>query len=109
MFKKALKHWGLTGYGSNTPKGSEADDDLLPVEEDDPSDADDAGGDFFDFLDKSNAEADACTLTAEGVFGVNGDVHDGNVGRSGAQENDDANWGLAFAVAVESEKGLGLV
>jgi len=36
-------------------------------------------------------------------------VHDGDVGGSSAQEDDETNRGLAAAVAVESEEGLGFV
>jgi hypothetical protein len=88
---------------------SDADDDFLAVKENDLFDADNAGGDFFDLLQQSDAEADAAVTPLERIIGMNRDVHNGDLFWRGAEKDDDTDRiGLA-AGTIEGEKGLGFV
>lgn len=85
------------------------DNDLLAIEEDDFLDADDTRGDFFDFLEQGNTQADAGVAALQGVVGMDGNVHDRNFGGRGTEENHDTNGVGGAPVAVVGEERLGFM
>ena len=85
------------------------DNNLLAIEEYDFFDTDDAGSDFFDLFEERNPEADTGVGALKRIIGIDGNVHDSDFIRRGAEENNHA-YGIAgTTVPVVGEQGLGLV
>jgi len=82
---------------------------VLTVEEDDSLHANNAGGDFLDFLDKRNTQSYPGFGPLEGILRIDGHMHNRNLLRQGPQEDNNTYRVCALPPLIKCEKRLSFV